>query len=252
MKAKYTPAGRVGIPIDCADHGCYCTISLDAFDALSRARITTQRSLLSVGAKLGAPLHCKGGFQEFELLRTAPLRGSTAGSNHEQSTASEASHDVPEGDSHPDSPATEANCTTADAVQPSGETEKLAPLVMFAPTTPINRTLVEARLRSCPDELLIDGKIVPWGSTASPRPMVDPPEPAPPVALARVGDETLLRGRKTRYRSADAEQARSIAVGTDVIVHGGEELRPYIARPDAIRLQREMFTAEDPPPEAPP
>lgn len=253
METESATPRRLGIPIDCTEHQECCTMSLDAFNAFARGRITVQRSLLPVGARLGAPLYVAGGFQDFELWM--PKSGAERGVGAEAAPGPAAgAHSAPSAPGlAPDRCDTDvASLPTREEAPASRDApEQLAPVQVVAPTGPVDRQLVATRLRSCPDDVRINGKIIPWGRTAPPRPPTEPRAPAPPIALEHVGDETLLRANGTRYRSADAEVARGIPLGAEVIVHRGEELRRLIAGADAFRLQLDLFTEVPPAPGAP-
>ena len=251
MTTESATPRRLGIPIDCTDHELYCTMSLDAFEAFSRGRITVQRSLLPVGARLGAPLYVANGFQEFELWMPTSGTGGTAVAGAAPGPASGSASAPSAPDPGPGDPNGHSLRTPENASAAPAGSEQLAPLRVVASIGPVDRKVVATRLRSCPDDVRVDGTIVPWGRTAPPRPLAEPRAPAPPIALEHVGDETLLLARGNRYRSADAEAARRIPIGSPVIVHGGEEQRRLIAGPDAFELQFELFTEGPSDPEAP-
>lgn len=245
---------RIGVPIEFERREDHCAISVAQFEVASHRRNTTQRSLGAMGAKLGIPLYVEGGFQEFELIhplgvpvptpdkKTAAIKEPSGSSETGPATSS------PE---EPPAAGLSLSMSTPEVVVAADPMQQ-GPLLAAAPGAGIARGALEDLVRSGPDLMRVDGAIIPWATTASPKPTPKAPESVQPLRISRVRDETLLRTETARYRAPNVDQARGISVGAIVIVEKGEQRHFLLARASALQLQGDIFDTIEVDPEADP
>lgn len=254
MTSDRLSSRRIGVPIEFERREDHCAISIAQFEVASHRRNTTQRSLGAMGAKLGIPLYVEGGFQEFELIHPLAVPVPTPDQKTAAIKEPSGSSETGPATSSPEEPAVGGLPLSMSAPEEVATADPMqqGPLLAAAPGAGIARGALDDLVRSGPDLMRVDGAIIPWATTASPKPAPKAPESFQPLWISRVQDETLLRTETTRYRTPNVDQARAISVGAIVIVEKGEQRHFLLARAGALRIQCELFETIEVEPEADP
>lgn len=247
MQPDRASVRQIGIPIEFDRRDRHCEMTLDQLKALFQFRVTTQRSLQAMGSKLGSPLYVVDGFLEFELSYHELTGAKAVVAQIDRVELAREIHEAGTQVADPDERAAADSSISMGSSQEvvSAELDRLGPLLAAAPGAKINRAVLNARLRTGPAVMRVDGQVVPWAATASPKTAPEASVTTSPLVLERVGDVTLLRTILALYRTFDLAQARAMDVGERVVFERSNEQRCLVARAGAIRAQGDLFSRPD-------